>query len=236
MNRLRQVAAVGTMFGVLAGVGPSEATNPVTDRAIAFSNIANTLTPEQTEVLDQARQELFAHWGSLATTKFVVLQGDEKFTCHPPKGAGENYEPNTVGSMSREGPFYCPGDDAVVIEAGWINGFGGAVAGGYPGRAQAIEEFTVDHEYGHRRQHEAGISMLPPEGLEFDDLAAYTQQIELQADCFAGQEMAVTSPELIRPTKEILELFPSEMIDPMHGGADQRLAHFEMGANGSSCL
>lgn len=234
MNKLRQVAAVGAIFGVLS-MGSSEVSRNPADQRIEYNAVADTFTPQQRQVFENARMRLVGRWGSLAATRLVLLEGDETFTCDPPKNLPTDYKPFTVGSRAKEGPFYCPGNDAVVIEAGVVNAMTSAFVGPHVGRAAALEEFIIDHEYGHSRQAKTGQLKYAPQNATFDQLVAVGKPIELQADCFAGQEMAALNPGLLGRTVEILQMFPSEGLDPMHGGSENRVAYFDAGAAGAAC-
>jgi len=84
-------------------------------------------------------------------------------------------------ASNRVGPFYCPGDKKVYIDASFFaeltSRFGadsGALA----------QEYVVAHEYGHAIQDQLGIlnrAQLDPQGQDSGAV-----RIELMADCLAG--------------------------------------------------
>ncbi len=84
-------------------------------------------------------------------------------------------------ASSQTGPFYCPSDERIYIDAGFFddltNRFGaddGALA----------QEYVVAHEYGHHVEHILGLLGRAQDGRTGPTSGGV--RIELMADCFAG--------------------------------------------------
>ncbi|MCT2042908.1 neutral zinc metallopeptidase [Pseudoclavibacter alba] len=95
------------------------------------------------------------------------------------------YEGSTssaCGTASNQvGPFYCPGDEGVYIDADFfqmLESQFGAKDG------PMAEMYILAHEWGHHIQQEAGILQQ----VDHRDVGATSDMVrlELQADCFAG--------------------------------------------------
>ncbi len=87
-------------------------------------------------------------------------------------------------ASSQVGPFYCPGDESVYIDLGFMNQLQEQL--GAQGRyAQA---YIVAHEIGHHLQHLTGMEDQVRRAQQSDPGQANELSVamELQADCYAG--------------------------------------------------
>jgi predicted metalloprotease len=87
-------------------------------------------------------------------------------------------------AQSATGPFYCPGDEKVYIDLGFYNELRERF--GAPG--QFAEAYVLAHEIGHHVQNLLGIEEKVQAARQSNPAMArrFSQQLELQADCFAG--------------------------------------------------
>jgi predicted metalloprotease len=87
-------------------------------------------------------------------------------------------------ASAQMGPFYCPADELVYIDLGFLtqlqNQFGAT--------GDLAAQYIVAHEYGHHVQNVLGISSDVSRMQQQDPSQANTLSValELQADCFAG--------------------------------------------------
>lgn len=173
------------------------------------------------------------------------------------QSAGETYTPphlvlytdvvqTTCGVMqSATGPFYCPDDQNVYIDLGFMNDLQRmGVTGDF---AMA---YVISHEVGHHVQHLTGLDQ------QVRDLQARSSQVdanqlsvllELQADCYAGvwANHAATQRQILDQTdvEEGLNAAASVGDDRMmrmagrrvqreaftHGSSEQRVQWFRTG-------
>ncbi len=104
-------------------------------------------------------------------TKLVLFDGSTSSSCGP--------------ASSSTGPFYCPADQKVYFDLGFMDELTakfGASGGDF---AMA---YVVSHEFGHHVQDELGINQSVQDQMQADparqnDLSV---RMELQADCLAG--------------------------------------------------
>ena len=99
--------------------------------------------------------------------KTVIFSGSTQSACGP--------------ATSQTGPFYCPSDERIYIDAGFFDllteRFGaddGALA----------QEYVVAHEYGHHVENILGLLARGQDGQTGPTSGGV--RIELMADCFAG--------------------------------------------------
>jgi predicted metalloprotease len=87
-------------------------------------------------------------------------------------------------AQSATGPFYCPGDEKVYIDLGFYTELQQRF--GAPG--QFAEAYVLAHEVGHHVQNLLGIESKVMEARQANPRmeSKFSQQLELQADCFAG--------------------------------------------------
>jgi hypothetical protein len=87
-------------------------------------------------------------------------------------------------AQSATGPFYCPEDEKVYIDLGFYRELRDRF--GAPG--EFAEAYVLAHEVGHHVQKLLGIEgkVRAAEGHSPQSKNALSQELELQADCFAG--------------------------------------------------
>lgn len=89
---------------------------------------------------------------------------------------------SACGTASNQtGPFYCPGDELVYIDASFFDELTSRFGADDGALAQ---EYVVAHEYGHRLQHQLGILQKGQDGKTGPQSGGV--RIELMADCMAG--------------------------------------------------
>lgn len=143
--------------------------------------------------LDQCKTGADANKNDLCLIKGTVASVENFWQSYLPDKTGKQYQPAMTkvfsGSMASGcgtastamGPFYCPTDRQVYIDAGFFNELTskyGADGG------QLAKEYVLAHEYGHHIQDELGLlgkAQQDPQGAESGSV-----RTELQADCFAG--------------------------------------------------
>ena len=89
-------------------------------------------------------------------------------------------------ASSAAGPFYCPGDSKVYLDLAFFRELSRRF--GAPG--DFAQAYVVAHEVGHHVQNLMGISDKVTAAQESarsrEEANAYSVQLELQADCYAG--------------------------------------------------
>jgi len=167
-------------------------------------------------------------------TKLVLFTGSTTSPCGP--------------ASSATGPFYCPADQKVYFDLGFMDELTskfGASGGDF---AMA---YVVSHEYGHHVQDELGINQSVNDQIQSDpsrqnDLSI---RMELQADCLAGvwAHSAVSDlqpgdiDEALNAAASVgddrIQEKTQGRVDPeswTHGSAEQRTQWFTTGYQGGS--
>ncbi len=153
------------------------------------------------------------------------------------------------GTASPEtGPFYCPIDNLVYIDLGFMQQIETQFVGG---TSDLAEQYILAHEYGHHVQNLLGINAQVQQASQSDPSRAnqYSVALELQADCFAGVWVGdANSRGLLDSPTEIQEAVKAAegvgddriqmktqgRINPetwTHGSAQQRSTWFMTGYN-----
>ena len=87
---------------------------------------------------------------------------------------------------SQTGPFYCPVDELVYIDLGFMQQLEQQLVGT---TSDLAEQYIVAHEYGHHIQNLLGIERSGAASTSRPipaDANQYSVALELQADCYAG--------------------------------------------------
>ena len=152
----------------------------------------------------------------------MVVKDTETFWTNYFQQHGKSYTPTTLvlyagqtdsgcgTADSSAGPFYCPDDKKVYLDLSFYQQLRQQF--GAPG--DFAQAYVIAHEVGHHVQDLLGI--LPKfnqarQSMTQDQANAYSVQIELQADCFAGMwakgetsnisTMATWTRRSMRPTR-----------------------------------
>jgi predicted metalloprotease len=147
-------------------------------------------------------------------------------------------------AQSASGPFYCPADEKVYIDLGFYDELKERF--GAPG--QFAEAYVLAHEIGHHVQNLLGVSDKVRDAQESNPRLArqFSQQLELQADCFAGVWGHSTQQRNLLETGDLdsalgaaaavgddrIQRMSGRGVNPetfTHGSSAQRKAWFERG-------
>lgn len=143
--------------------------------------------------LDECKTGADANKNDLCLIKGTVASVEGFWKVYLPIAAKKDYTPATTkvfsgqmqsgcGTATTEmGPFYCPLDKQVYIDAGFFQELQSQY--GSDG-GQLAKEYVLAHEYGHHIQDILGLlgrAQQDPQGAESGSV-----RTELQADCFAG--------------------------------------------------
>ena len=151
-------------------------------------------------------------------------------------------------ATSQTGPFYCPVDQLVYIDLGFLQALEQQLIGK---PTDLAEQYIIAHEYGHHIQNVLGINSQVQQAQQNDPGRAnqYSVAMELQADCFAGMWVGdIASRGLLESADEINEALNAAAgvgddriqektqgrIDKeawTHGSAEQRQTWFTRGYN-----
>ena len=151
-------------------------------------------------------------------------------------------------ASSQTGPFYCPLDNLVYIDLGFMQQLEEQLVGT---TSDLAEQYIVAHEYGHHVQNLLGTNAQVHQAQQRDPSRAnqYSVALELQADCYAGAWVGdaasrglLDSPDEIREAVAAAEGVGDDRIqqstqgrvDPeswTHGSAEQRQSWFLRGYN-----
>ena len=147
-------------------------------------------------------------------------------------------------AQSATGPFYCPGDEKVYIDLGFYTELRERF--GAPG--EFAEAYVLAHEIGHHVQNLLGIEEKVQAARQNNPEMArrFSQQLELQADCFAGVWAHSTQQRNLLESGDLdsalsaaaavgddrLQKMSTGHVNPdtfTHGSAEQRRTWFEHG-------
>jgi len=147
-------------------------------------------------------------------------------------------------AQSATGPFYCPSDEKVYIDLGFYDELRERF--GAPG--QFAEAYVLAHEIGHHVQNLLGIEEKVQAARQSNPGMArrFSQQLELQADCFAGVWAHSTQQRSLLEAGDLdsalgaaaavgddrLQKMSTGHINPdtfTHGSSEQRRTWFEHG-------
>jgi predicted metalloprotease len=159
---------LGLLSGGGTGVGPVDASAPVTDQA------EEPLVQFVSFVLDDAQ----ATWAQVLASTGVTYH-DAKLVLYR-----DAIQSACGFAQSATGPFYCPGDEKVYVDLGFYQELRDRF--GAPG--DFAQAYVLAHEIGHHVQHLLGTDAQVRQAQRArGDLAnALSVRLELQADCYAG--------------------------------------------------
>lgn len=188
----------------------------------------------------------------------VAIDAQDYWARGLPEHFGTEYQPtktvffeNGVSTgcgqaTSQTGPFYCPLDNLVYIDLGFMQQLEERLVGT---TSDLAEQYIVAHEYGHHVQNVLGINAQVHRAQQSDPERAnqYSVALELQADCFAGVWVGDAAARgLLDSPNEIAEAVAAAegvgddriqqstqgRVDPeswTHGSAEQRQTWFLRG-------
>ena len=125
-------------------------------------------------------------------------------------------------ATSAVGPFYCPVDKVVYLDASFfdqmLEGQLGAAGG------DAAEAYVIAHEYGHHISNLTGVlSQVQSAGLSQTGSKSGQVRLELQADCYAGAWLANATKDPNSPIKAITQDDLSRAVDAALAVGDDRI-------------
>jgi len=148
-------------------------------------------------------------------------------------------------ASSQTGPFYCPADDLIYIDLGFLQQLEQQLVGETNDLA---EQYILAHEYGHHVQNILGFNAQVQQAQRNDPGSAnqYSIALELQADCYAGVwvgarnvlenpaelDEAIAAAEAVGDDR--IQQKTQGRIEPerwTHGSAEQRKSWFLQGFN-----
>jgi uncharacterized protein len=172
------IVAVAVLLPKLLGGGTNSLATSDPGPPVSTGATASCQT-EQEQILCGAINDVSTYW---QTEYPKVFQGQWRdantvfFSESTSTGCGQ--------ASSQMGPFYCPEDELVYFDLGFLtqlqNQFGAT--------GDLAAQYIVAHEYGHHVQNVLGISSQVSRLQQQDPNRAnqYSVALELQADCFAG--------------------------------------------------
>ncbi|MGB0112589.1 MAG: neutral zinc metallopeptidase [Ilumatobacteraceae bacterium] len=148
-------------------------------------------------------------------------------------------------ATAQTGPFYCPADELVYFDLGFLQ----QLQDDFDATGDLAAQYIVAHEYGHHVQNMTGIAgRVGQLQQQFPESAnEFSVALELQADCFAGAwassaaergqfdrinevEEALTAAEAVGDDR--ISESAGQDVNPesfTHGSADQRRSWFQVG-------
>ncbi len=145
-------------------------------------------------------------------------------------------------ASSQTGPFYCPGDNKVYVDLGFMQ----QLLRRLGANGRNAEAYVIAHEVGHHVQNITGQErrVRQLQGQDPRNRNRYSVLLELQADCYAGVwarqandrgNVQITQQEL-NQALEAAAAVGDDRIDPRsspesftHGSAQQRQEWFSRG-------
>jgi predicted metalloprotease len=127
-------------------------------------------------------------------------------------------------ASSQTGPFYCPSDQKVYLDAAFFDEL--HTRFGAPG--DFAEAYVIAHEFGHHVQDALGtmdqVAQLQQSGSDPGGASGLSVRLELQADCYAGvwANSVWTSPDQAN-VESITESDVKEAIDAAEAVGDDRI-------------
>jgi predicted metalloprotease len=214
---------------------PVDRTGAAADQPSCASDLEQVVCGATDDVQNYWKTNMPAMFGGAYTPTKTVL-----FTDAVDTGCGQ--------ATSQTGPFYCPLDQLVYIDLGFMQALEQQLIGK---PTDLAEQYIIAHEYGHHIQNLVGTSAQVQQAQQDDPGRAnqYSVAMELQADCYAGMWVGdVASRGLLDSADEINEALNAAAgvgddriqekmqgrIDReawTHGSAEQRQTWFTRGYN-----
>jgi protease PrsW len=171
-------------------------------------------------ILAAARQDINGYWSRQLGIAY-----------RPPAYVGPYFQLSVSCGIKQRNAEWCSGDRSIYYDASWLESFRGEAGDFAPA-------FVLAHEWGHLVQDLKG-TLEPGAGL-------WQIQIELQADCYAGQWTADASRRgFVKPREDNQAVIAlRELRDSLdfpwfragaHGDAGQRINAFDEGNAGRAC-
>jgi predicted metalloprotease len=218
-----------------AGVQPVDRTGSAAAQPSCTSDLEQIVCGATDDVQNYWTTNMSTFFGGAYTPTKTVL-----FTDAVDTGCGQ--------ATSQTGPFYCPVDQLVYIDLGFMQALEQQLIGK---PTDLAEQYIIAHEYGHHIQNLVGINQQVQQAQQNDPGRAnqYSVAMELQADCYAGMWVGdVASRGLLDSADEINEALNAAAgvgddriqekmqgrIDKeawTHGSAEQRQTWFTRGYN-----
>ncbi len=184
---------LGNLGSMLGGGGPSVGTQSFGPQA---TPAPQATAPGQEDSDKRFVRKVLAStedtWSKLLPAQTGVRYVDPKlvlFSGSTQSGCG--------GANAATGPFYCPADKKVYLDASFFNELSQRF--GAPG--QFADAYVITHEIGHHVQDLLGISDQAQAAMDRASPRqrnAISVRLELQADCLAGV-WANANPQLLDP-------------------------------------
>lgn len=206
-------------------------------------SVDGTCSSDLEQIVCGATVDVQAYWETALPKFFGASYQDTKtvfFTDSTSTGCGN--------ATSQVGPFYCPLDNLVYIDLGFMQQLEQQFIGA---PTDLAEQYIVAHEYGHHVQNLLGTNEQMQQAQQNDPSRAnqYSVALELQADCFAGAWVGdVAARNALDTASEIDEALEAARgvgddriqektqgrVDPeswTHGSSQQRQDWFKRGFN-----
>ncbi len=187
---------LGNLGSMLGGGGSSAPTAQIGQPQDSVAPTAPAAAPGQEDTSKRFVRKVLAStedtWSKLLPAQTGVRYVDPKlvlFSGSTQSGCG--------GANAATGPFYCPADKKVYLDASFFNELSQRF--GAPG--QFADAYVITHEIGHHVQDLLGISDQAQAAMDRASPRqrnAISVRLELQADCLAGV-WANANPQLLDP-------------------------------------
>ncbi len=201
---------------------------------------ASTCATELEQIVCGVTNDVQAYWAQALPDAFGTAYQETStvwFSGGVSTGCGQ--------ASSQTGPFYCPVDNLVYLDLGFMQQLEDELVGS---TSDLAEQYIVAHEYGHHVQNLLGTNAQVQRAEQNDPSRAsqYSIALELQADCYAGAwvgarnvlDSAAELDEAIRAAEGVgddrIQQKTQGRIDPetwTHGSAEQRKQWFLTGYN-----
>ncbi len=171
------IVLAAVLLPQLMGGGPAAMSSPVPGNQLPGDGACTT---ELEQVVCGVTNDVQGYWSAALPEYFgvdYVVTKTLLFDQPRQTGCG-------LGSPET-GPFYCPADQLVYIDLGFLQQIENQFVGS---TSDLAEQYILAHEYGHHVQHVLGTNAQVQDASRRDPGRAnqYSVALELQADCYAG--------------------------------------------------